>query len=308
MGVRRLRVRNRYCSAASFSASSCNGGCAHTASPLFSFALALQASSPSCFFASPIRTLRRRTTGDALSPRRCSPSTHTCCGPADGYTASQVGEAHPLCTFSLILFARCNVLDYFVLRRQLPVQHSLSPADVLDLHNWTVAHVDAHPAFERVPDAELASDPCVEIMRTYTEEGKKVERLAGDKYIAVFRRLTPVEAESKANTLDFWTEPTVLYEFQPSLTTMGPSVAGLLEAVPGMGRTKRVKLDTGAWATSLTAEQLANIGKVTAAQAVTTLPLPSAAESAALSLLQSSATSSSSSLDAAPVIAPLDDR
>jgi hypothetical protein len=28
--------------------------------------------------------------------------------------------------------------------------------------------------FERLSDAELAADPCVEVMRTYTEEGKKV--------------------------------------------------------------------------------------------------------------------------------------
>ncbi|KAL2161990.1 hypothetical protein VTH06DRAFT_7775 [Thermothelomyces fergusii] len=61
--------------------------------------------------------------------------------------------------------------------------------DVLDLHEWMVQHFDAHPSFERVGEQEQEADPCVGIMRTETEEGKKVERNKGQKYVALFRRL-----------------------------------------------------------------------------------------------------------------------
>jgi tRNA (guanine-N7-)-methyltransferase len=61
--------------------------------------------------------------------------------------------------------------------------------DVEDLHLWMVEHLTAHPSFERVPDEEVESDVCVAAMRTETEEGKKVERNGGTKYVAVFRRL-----------------------------------------------------------------------------------------------------------------------
>ena len=102
------------------------------------------------------------------------------------------------------------------LTHALVVRHLPSPpVDVLDLHNWMAAHGDAHPAFERVPDAELAADPCVAVMRTYTEEGKKVERNEGDKFVAVFRRLSTAAATARADALsggDFWTEPAVHYE------------------------------------------------------------------------------------------------
>ncbi|KAI1078057.1 putative methyltransferase [Whalleya microplaca] len=61
--------------------------------------------------------------------------------------------------------------------------------DVEDLHDWMVAHFEAHPAFERVPEEEQEADTCVGIMRTETEEGKKVERHQGQKFVALFRRL-----------------------------------------------------------------------------------------------------------------------
>ena len=88
--------------------------------------------------------------------------------------------------------------------------------DVRDLHNWMVANCEAHPAFVRVPDADLAGDPCVPIMRTYTEEGQKVERLQGAKFVAVFRRASRAEAAAKFAALtagaDFWAEPRLDYE------------------------------------------------------------------------------------------------
>ncbi|KAK0640914.1 PXA domain-containing protein [Cercophora newfieldiana] len=59
--------------------------------------------------------------------------------------------------------------------------------DVPDLHGWMVQHFEAHPSFERVPEEEQEADPCVAVMRTETEEGKKVERNNGQKFVALFR-------------------------------------------------------------------------------------------------------------------------
>ncbi|KAI1758344.1 PXA domain-containing protein [Xylaria castorea] len=61
--------------------------------------------------------------------------------------------------------------------------------DVEDLHHWMVRHLEAHPSFERIPDEEQEADPCVKIMKTETEESKKVERNKGQKFIALFKRL-----------------------------------------------------------------------------------------------------------------------
>lgn len=65
--------------------------------------------------------------------------------------------------------------------------------DVQDLHEWMVQHFEAHPSFERVSEEEQEADPCVGIMRTETEEGKKVERHKGQKLVALFRRLEDPE-------------------------------------------------------------------------------------------------------------------
>ncbi|ROV96614.1 hypothetical protein VPNG_09003 [Cytospora leucostoma] len=61
--------------------------------------------------------------------------------------------------------------------------------DVKDLHEWMVSHFEAHPAFERVSEEEQEEDECVKIMRSETEEGKKVERNKGQKFVALYRRL-----------------------------------------------------------------------------------------------------------------------
>ncbi|KAK9485904.1 putative methyltransferase-domain-containing protein [Lipomyces starkeyi] len=61
--------------------------------------------------------------------------------------------------------------------------------DVLDLHQWMVRHLEAHSLFRRLPKEWEDEDPCVKIMRKDTEEGKKVERNKGDKWIACFVRL-----------------------------------------------------------------------------------------------------------------------
>jgi tRNA (guanine-N7-)-methyltransferase len=61
--------------------------------------------------------------------------------------------------------------------------------DVEDLHEWMVRHLEAHPSFERISKEEQEADHCVEIMMMETEEGKKVERNKGQKFVALFRRL-----------------------------------------------------------------------------------------------------------------------
>ncbi|KAI1831480.1 hypothetical protein DTO013E5_2901 [Penicillium roqueforti] len=74
--------------------------------------------------------------------------------------------------------------------------------DVEEYHHWVLRHFlnneqqEGEPApapsskdlFERVPDEELALDPCVRVMKFETEESKKVTRNKGNKYVAVFRR------------------------------------------------------------------------------------------------------------------------
>lgn len=61
--------------------------------------------------------------------------------------------------------------------------------DVEDLHKWMVEHFEAHAGFSRVSSREEDTDICVQVMRTETEEGKKVERNKGQKYVACFQRL-----------------------------------------------------------------------------------------------------------------------
>jgi tRNA (guanine-N7-)-methyltransferase len=61
--------------------------------------------------------------------------------------------------------------------------------DVLDLHLWMVKHLDEHPLFEKLTQAEMDSDPVVTLIMQSTEEGQKVARNQGDKYPAVYRRI-----------------------------------------------------------------------------------------------------------------------
>jgi len=61
--------------------------------------------------------------------------------------------------------------------------------DVQDLHEWMVEHFVNHPSFERVSAEEEETDECVTVMKFETEEGKKVTRNGGHKFVACFRRL-----------------------------------------------------------------------------------------------------------------------
>ena len=63
--------------------------------------------------------------------------------------------------------------------------------DVKDLHDWMNEHLSAFPLFERVGEDELRKEghgPVLDAVITSTEEGKKVERNKGDKWLACFRR------------------------------------------------------------------------------------------------------------------------
>lgn len=61
--------------------------------------------------------------------------------------------------------------------------------DVKDLHEWMVAHLDEHPLFQRLSDDECSKDIIVKKLYESTEEGQKVSRNKGDKFLAVYRRI-----------------------------------------------------------------------------------------------------------------------
>ncbi|XP_023947048.1 tRNA (guanine-N(7)-)-methyltransferase [Bicyclus anynana] len=61
--------------------------------------------------------------------------------------------------------------------------------DVKDLHDWMVTHFEEHPLFERISEEDLKNDMIVEKLYESTEEGQKVTRNNGDKFLAVFRRI-----------------------------------------------------------------------------------------------------------------------
>ncbi|OWR45201.1 hypothetical protein KGM_213798 [Danaus plexippus plexippus] len=61
--------------------------------------------------------------------------------------------------------------------------------DVKDLHDWMVTHFEEHPLFKRIPDDELKNDVIVEKLFESTEEGQKVTRNNGEKFLAVFQRV-----------------------------------------------------------------------------------------------------------------------
>jgi tRNA (guanine-N7-)-methyltransferase len=61
--------------------------------------------------------------------------------------------------------------------------------DVEDLHLWMKSHFESSPMFEVMNEGELAKDGCLSIMTKETEEGKKVERNGGKKFVVCFRRV-----------------------------------------------------------------------------------------------------------------------
>jgi tRNA (guanine-N7-)-methyltransferase len=71
-----------------------------------------------------------------------------------------------------------------------PGGHLYCITDVKELHEWHLQKCDAHPMFRKLSDEEMSSDPCVEAMKSETEEGKKVDRAGTAKYYAVYERIS----------------------------------------------------------------------------------------------------------------------
>ncbi|GFF25365.1 tRNA (guanine-N(7)-)-methyltransferase [Aspergillus udagawae] len=90
-----------------------------------------------------------------------------------------------------------------------PGGHLYTITDVEEYHHWILRHFGVKAGdeegneeksasasanagvtdlFERVSEEELEKDDCVRVMKEATEEGKKVARNKGNKYVAVFRR------------------------------------------------------------------------------------------------------------------------
>ncbi|XP_067935243.1 tRNA (guanine-N(7)-)-methyltransferase B-like [Watersipora subatra] len=61
--------------------------------------------------------------------------------------------------------------------------------DVKDLHDWMTLHLAEHPLFEQLSQQEMDADPVTEKLYDSSEEGKKVTRNSGDKYLSFFRRI-----------------------------------------------------------------------------------------------------------------------
>lgn len=64
--------------------------------------------------------------------------------------------------------------------------------DVKDLHEWMKKHLEEFPLFAPVSDEELRAEgkgPILDAVWGGTEEGKKVERNGGEKWLACFRRI-----------------------------------------------------------------------------------------------------------------------
>ena len=59
--------------------------------------------------------------------------------------------------------------------------------DVMDLFDWMQKHFTQHPLFQE--DADKDQDPVIPLLFESTEEGKKVTRMGGQKFAAVFTRI-----------------------------------------------------------------------------------------------------------------------
>ena len=81
--------------------------------------------------------------------------------------------------------------EYAYVLREEGVLYTIT--DVEDLHIWMVKHLDDHPLFERLDKELEKNDKCVSIMYGSTEEGQKVARNKGSKFVACFRRVANPE-------------------------------------------------------------------------------------------------------------------
>lgn len=90
-----------------------------------------------------------------------------------------------------IVSAQLNAEYAFVVR---PGGKVYTITDVEELHGWMVRHFEGvesgkgRELWERVGEEENEADQCVTVMSEETEEGKKVTRNGGRKFVGVWRR------------------------------------------------------------------------------------------------------------------------
>ena len=73
--------------------------------------------------------------------------------------------------------------------------------DVKDLYDWMTGHFDSFPLFQRLTKEEETVDEMVPKLFDSTEEGKKVTRMGGEKFIAVYRRIPdPCQSENDSES------------------------------------------------------------------------------------------------------------
>ncbi|XP_066260055.1 tRNA (guanine-N(7)-)-methyltransferase [Euwallacea similis] len=81
---------------------------------------------------------------------------------------------------------KCLLAEYAYVLREGGIVYTMT--DVKDLHEWMKQHFQEHPLFQKVNEDDLIDDPIVDKLYSSTEEGQKVTRNNGEKFLAVFRR------------------------------------------------------------------------------------------------------------------------
>jgi len=79
------------------------------------------------------------------------------------------------------------VVEYAYLLKKGGRLYSIT--DVEDLHIWNLEKMDANKLFRKVDEKEFADDICVDLIMNETEEGKKVTKNGGKKFVAVYEKL-----------------------------------------------------------------------------------------------------------------------
>ncbi|XP_057654032.1 tRNA (guanine-N(7)-)-methyltransferase [Diorhabda carinulata] len=82
---------------------------------------------------------------------------------------------------------RCLLAEYAYVLAEDGIVYTVT--DVKDLHEWMYQHFTDHPLFEHISNDDLKDDPIIEKLFSSTEEGQKVTRNNGEKFLAVFRRI-----------------------------------------------------------------------------------------------------------------------
>ena len=76
--------------------------------------------------------------------------------------------------------------DYAYLLKNKGKIYSIT--DVENLHNWNVETIESNPCLRKMKEEEYKDDTFIECMKN-TDEAKKVKKINGKMYIAVFERV-----------------------------------------------------------------------------------------------------------------------